>query len=140
MKKTLLYRWFGLGKFPEDVCTALQGENIRILDEGIRVVVYYHKYKGHGKYFLHRKTGFSGSIALTSNRLIAFAFSKRLVNVQLEQEEFDELDIQLDDQKNRLTMKFDVSVFDPKATGMIELRFYTEKADDIYQIIKAGRE
>ncbi len=127
MRKTLGYRFFGIGKVPPVSRAMLEDEGIEVMDEGIRVTVGYRHYKAPGKRFSHKSTRGRGSIVLTRRRLIGFAYSHRILNVQLDDPRFATLRAHLD-QPSCLAIEIDPSVFHPDQSGTVVYRFYTSKA------------
>ncbi len=72
MAKTLSYRLFGVGKVPRQLSATLQSEGILLLDEGIAGSVTYLDFRAPGRRSNWRRQWFTGAIALTRVRLIAF--------------------------------------------------------------------
>ena len=127
MSKSILARFFGVGNLPKDRRRQLEVEGLVLMDEGIRSSVTYRRYKAPWKRFWLRKNGFVGSVVLTQVRLIAFAFSKVIVNVPLEDPRFGKLRFALE-ADDRLCISFEASDFHTDRSGTIELRFRTPQA------------
>ena len=129
MAKSLLYRLVGIGGLPKNVRASLESEGVRIIEEGIRVSVNYRDFKAPGKRFTWKRRGWSGSISITSKRLIAYAGFVRLVNVAFDDPQFRKLDIVLEP-PGCLCISFDPSDFNPNQAGRIECRFFTSQAEN----------
>lgn len=131
MKKPLFYRLFKLGKLPKNI----DPNKLAIWDEGIKIVATYKDFKSTGKRFKSKKTIMVGSIMCTENRILAFAYSKPLLNLELTDERLQQVDYSKCTD-NEFNMKFDVSVFTENATGDVSYNFHTSKAKEILARIK----
>ena len=136
MEKTLLYKLFGFGKMPSEIKESLQHEGIRFLEEGIRVSVTYKNFRTPVKYHSLKKEFFPGSLALTENRVIGFAYTKRIINVGFDETKFDYLDIVLEKEK-KLAVTFDVSKFQDDMSGILTYRSSTPNALGIAEFIES---
>ncbi|HUV13386.1 MAG TPA: hypothetical protein VMY18_07060 [Acidobacteriota bacterium] len=127
MKKTLLYRLFGIGGIPKKVRPSLEAEGILICDEGIGGWMIMKNFKAPGKRFKHRMEGFSGFLALTNIRLISYAYGKRIVNVPLNHPKIAGIHCAMVN-PNKIELSFDAAVFQDDREGMITLRYNTPMA------------
>jgi hypothetical protein len=127
MATSLLYRIFGLGKVPSEARSALESEGIVLMEEGIGGSITFRNYRAPGRYSLWRKRGFAGSIVITGERFIAFAFSQRVVNVRFTDPAYQRLHVSSDDGK-RLLISFQAEDFHEDRSGAIELRYRTSRA------------
>lgn len=127
MPKTLLYKLFGIGRVPKRVRAGLEAEQILILEEGIGGSVTYRKYRARGKRFGLRRVWFTGSLAATRTRIVAFAYSRNILNVPFDHPRHGNLDIQVEP-GNVLLVAFDAQDFHPEQSGRIEFRFRAERA------------
>ena len=126
-EKTLLYRLFGWGKIPKRLRPVLEGEGIALVDEGIGGSVTMRNFRAPGRRYSWRRTWFSGSLVLTEKRFWAFAFSKPLISVPLDDDSMAQLHCGLLDNGN-LGIRFDVAAFHDGWKGTIECRFATDRA------------
>ena len=127
MRKTVLYRLFGLGRLPRNIRSELENEEIEFLDEGIRSSITFRKFKAPGKHFYWRRNWFSGSFVVTKKRVAGFAYAKKLINVPFESPLFEKLHIEATD-PHCIFVRFEASDFHADRRGTIECRFKTEKA------------
>jgi hypothetical protein len=135
MGKTLLYRLFKLGRLPQKARAYLEAENIKILDEGIGVSITYKKYRAPGKRFNWKRRWFSGSIALTSNRIVGFTYSNPVVNIAFNDPQIDKIHFGLEDSET-LLVSFEASHFHQDQAGKLEFRFSTPHAPTIMSSLK----
>src|SRR5438128_2332267 len=105
MPKSLLYRWFGVGKIPTKQMSELQLEGIVVADEGCKASVTYKNFRAPGQRSGWKRAWFTGSIALTRTRLFASWFSKSAINVPLSDERLKAMQFQVED--NGLTVIHD---------------------------------
>ena len=130
MAKSLLYRWFGVGRIPADLRAALASEGLIVFDEGVKSSVTYRDFRAPGKFFLLRRTAFVGCVALTKARLVALQNGKNAINVPLTDERLRRMNFAIDGE-GVLTISFDASLFHPDWSGAIRYRFRTEVAQDL---------
>ena len=128
MSKTLLYRWFGVGRLPKAMMPILEKEGILLLEEGIGGTITFRKFRAPGRRYGYRKNWFTGSVVVTELRFAGFAFSKPVINVPLEGPYLDKLNCSLEKEHPVLRVDFDSSDFHDDWSGMIELRFRTPMA------------
>ncbi len=121
MSKTIFYKLFGWGKIPEAMLPILQQEGIVLGEEGLSGTVYFKNFRAPGKRYSRRISWFSGSIVLTKKRLVAWSYSKPIINVLVDGDSFHALHFFLKDEKT-LAVKFDSSVFNEQWSGDIEYR------------------
>jgi hypothetical protein len=127
MAKSLLYRLFGVGKFPRQLSAALQSEGIILLDEGISASATYLDFRSPGKYSNWRRSWFTGAIALTRVRLVALQYSNTAINVPVTDERMHSMRFSVEDDAT-LVVAFDPALFHDDWSGMIEYRFRTSQA------------
>src|SRR5437899_11300139 len=97
MAKTLLYRLFGVGSVPRQLSATLQSEGIVLLDEGIAASVTYLDFRSPGKRSNWRRQWFTGTIALTLVRLVAFQYSTTAINVPVADERMGRMRFSVED-------------------------------------------
>jgi hypothetical protein len=127
MKKTLLYRLFGVGAFPKQLLPVLEQEGIVVIDQGMGGRFIAEHVNGPGKRYCHRSEGFSGCLAVTKKRVVCYTYSKRQINISVKDPEISELYVDVP-QEQKLSVSFESSIFLAGWEGVIELRFHTEKA------------
>lgn len=136
MSKTLLYKLFKIGRIPKKVRPVLEREGLRCMDEGIGGWVYMNDYRAPGKRFRHRLTGFTGFLAVTEKRVIAYTYWKPVINIPVEDPRLKALELELP-KNNALKISFESSAFDASRRGRIEVRFKTDKASLFFSLIKS---
>ena len=134
MPKSLLYRWFGLGRIPKLLNDTLHIEGIVVADEGVAASVTYRHFRAPGKYFSRKKQAFVGSIVVTNVRLVALMYSSFVVNVPFTDERIRKLQISVEG--DRLLIAFDPKLFHDNWSGTIEYRFRTNKGADLLNWIR----
>ncbi len=127
MAKSLLYHLFGLGKIPKDHRAALESEGLTLVEEGLHGSVTFRRFKAPGKRYSWRKSWFTGSVVLTRTRVIAFAFSKRIINVPFDDPRLNKLSCRAQDD-TYLCFSFDATDFNSEMSGNVEVRFTTPQA------------
>jgi hypothetical protein len=137
MAKSILYRLFGLGKFPKAMVPILEGEGIVLEDQGVSGSVTFRKFRAPGRIYSYRKSGFVGSLVLTNLRFAAFAFSKPLVNLPLEKDKLGLLELSVP-KRNKFLVRFNAGDFHEGSKGTIECRFSTELADVFLEKLKSA--
>ncbi len=84
MKKSILYRAFGIGKIPKHLLQIIEEEGIVLIDEGISGSVVFRNFRAPGRRHGYCKKWFIGSIVLTRKHILTFQFSKQIIGVPLE--------------------------------------------------------
>lgn len=79
----MLHRLFGIGKIPAAQMRALQPEGIQIAGEGVAGSLPYRNHRAPGKVFVGGRRWFVGSLAITGQRFVAYAFSRKLLAAPL---------------------------------------------------------
>jgi len=131
MKKTLLYRLFGIGKIPAQYSLAIQSEGVIISDEGIRGSTTYLNFRSPRRRSNWRKVWHTAAIVLTNVRLLGFHSSNTIIDVPFADSRFKSLKFSLED-GNTLLVAFDASLFHSEWSGNIEYRFKTEYAQELF--------
>lgn len=127
MKKTLLYRLFGLGSIPKKLRRVLEQEGIVVLDEGIGGRFVTKHVNGPGKRYRHRLEAFSGCLAVTKARVVCYTYAKRQINISVEDPGMANLYVETPGEQ-KLCLSFESSNFQEGWQGVIEFRFNTDKA------------
>lgn len=125
--KTLLYRFFGIGKIPAPLLASLEQEGILLLDEGIRGSATYTNFRSPNRISSWKRQWFTASIILTNARLAALSYSKPAINISLTDERLGALQCSLET-STTLRIGFDAALFHDDWSGMIDYRFRTPQA------------
>lgn len=138
MTKALLYRLFRLGKIPKDHRAALEAEGLALVEEGLRGSVTFRRFKAPGKQYSWRKSWFAGSVVLTRKRVVAFAFSKRIINVPFSDPRLMKLKCEVEDD-TCLCFSFDAADFNSDMSGTVEVRFTIPQAHLFAERLRSER-
>ncbi|HVE58768.1 MAG TPA: hypothetical protein VNB22_18180 [Pyrinomonadaceae bacterium] len=129
MKKTLLYRLFGIGKIPAQYSSALAAEGVILSDEGIKGTVTYLNFRAPHRYSNWKRQWYTAAIALTDARLLGFQYSSPIIDVPLTDARFRQLNFSVENDST-LLVAFDASLFHDDWSGNIEYRFQTQLAQE----------
>ena len=121
MSKTLFFKLFGWGKIPVAMLPILKEEGIVLGEQGLSGSVYYKNFRAPGKRCYRKISWITGSIVLTKIRLVAWSYSKPIINVPIDSAPFKALHFFLKDEKT-LGIRFDSSLFNEQWSGEIEYR------------------
>ena len=127
MKKTLLYRLFGMGSVPKNLRDVLDQEGVVVLDEGIGGWLVTQNLNAPGKRSRRRREGFSGWFAVTRARVICYTFQKRQINISTQDPGISHLYVDTPE-AHRLQISFESSHFHEGWQGVVEFSFRTDKA------------
>jgi len=136
MSKTLLYRLFRVGGIPKRLRPILEDEGIIVADEGIGGWLITRDFRAPGRRFRNRAEGFTGFLAITSKRVVAFAYGKPVINVPVDDPRLSGFEVRLN-HPAQLEISFEASVFRPGWQGRMVLRFDTPKARQFYSGVLA---
>ena len=136
MKKTLSYRLFRLGSVPKTLLPVLEGEGVIVLDEGMGGAFIAKHVNGPGRRYRQRAAGFSGSLVVTRQRLVCCMYSKRQIDLPVNDPRIHDIHVNLP-REERLSISFESSGLWEGWEGVIEYRFHTEKAVQFYNALIA---
>jgi hypothetical protein len=136
MKKTLLYRLFGLGKIPRQMLPMIESEGIVVADEGIGGWFITKHVNGPGRRYRNRAEGFSGCLVVTKKRILCYTYGKRQINISVDDPRVSELQVTLP-RAETLSIAFESSVFREDWRGVMEFRFNTERAQLFHDVLKS---
>lgn len=134
MRKTVLYRLFKIGGIPKKLRTLLESEEIVVSDEGIGGWAIMKDFHAPGKRFLHRREGFSGFLAITRKRVVAYTYWKPVINVPMDDPGLKAITAELVDHEC-IDLSFESADFNPGWKGRVVLRFKTPRAPEFYSVI-----
>jgi hypothetical protein len=112
----------------------LRIEGVVVSDEGIGGSVTYRDFRAPGRYSSYRKQAFIGSIVVTNIRLVGLMYSRFAVNVPFTDARIRQL--QLSQERDRLVIAFDASLFHDDWSGTIEYRYHTAQAAEIIKWVQ----
>lgn len=135
MRKSLLYRLFGLGRIPKKLRPLLDSEGVVIAEEGMGGSFIARDFKAPGKRYRRRREGFSGSLVVTKKRIICTTFARRQINISVDDPKLSSLHVERP-ARHTLSLSFEASDFHPDRRGVLEFRFKTERANEFFDILR----
>lgn len=127
MKKTILYRLFGVGSVPKKLRPVLEQEGVVVLDEGIGGWAVMKQVNGPGKRYRHRSEGFSGCLVITEKRVLCYTYGKRQINISVDDPKIANLYVDAPTEQ-KLCLSFESANFREGWQGVIVFEFATDKA------------
>ena len=109
------------------MATVLEQEGLVLQEEGLSGSVTFKNFRAPGRRHGFKRSWFVGSVAITRLRVVAFAFSRPIINLPLEPDQLKKLDCTLKDETT-LSIAFDAAVFHDDRSGSVEYRFKTDQA------------
>jgi hypothetical protein len=134
MKKTFLYRLFGLGSVPKKLLPLLKQEGIVVSDEGMSGLFLAKNVNGPRRRYRHRSEGFSGCLVVTKERVICYTYGKRQINISVKDPKIANLYVD-NSKEEKLCLSFESSDFREGWNGLIEFRFNTNKANQFREAL-----
>lgn len=134
MSKSLFFTILGLGRVPKSVLSVLKSEEIQMMDEGMKVSLITKNVKGPGKRYINRSEGGAGSLVVTKKRVSCYTFSKRQINIAVDDPKIRELFVKVIS-PDKISIKFESSVFREGWSGKMEFLFTTDKAQEFYNCL-----
>ena len=122
------------GGSPKELQSILETEGIVVADEGVSGWYVTKNFKSPGRRSKYRKEGFSGFLVITKERVLAYSFKKRQINIAVNDPKISELYADLDGSE-KITISFEASSFYDDWQGVVELRFNTPKAQDFHDAL-----
>jgi hypothetical protein len=136
MKKTLLYRLFGLGRIPRQLLPIIESEGIVVADEGIGGWLITKHVNGPGRRHRNRAEGFTGCLVVTKKRVLCYTYGKRQINISIDDPRVSELQVTLP-KAETLSIAFESSVYREEWRGVMEFRFNTERAQFFHDALRS---
>ncbi|MEM1411255.1 MAG: hypothetical protein AAGH19_02775 [Pseudomonadota bacterium] len=137
MKKSILYRWFGLGAVPKSVRPTLESEGIVVLDEGMSGRLVMKDVDGPAKRYRQRTERFLGSLVVTQQRILCHTFRKRQLSIAAGDERLRQLFVDLLAQ-NRLSLSFESGNFRQGWRGVMTFEFSTDQAPRFLDALRSA--
>ena len=124
---TWLHRITGLGGLPRSVRRLARSEGVREIAEGVRGSMTTRNFRAPGRANNFRREGFLGSVVITGQRLMAYSWRRRQINIGLDDPALAALEVSVP-RPGILLLAFDAGAFQPDWSGRVEFRFHTERA------------
>jgi hypothetical protein len=136
LRKTFVFRLFGIGKLPRKYRPIVEDEGVVLMDEGVPGWLITRNVHGPGKRARYRAEGFSGCLVLTQKRLLGFSYWKRQINIGLDDPRMAKLHVAMP-RDDVLSISFEAAEFRPGWQGVFEFRFRTDQARGFQQALVA---
>ena len=130
-------RLFGSGRLPPDGARLIEADPSALIAEALVGSITLVNFRAPGRYSLWRRRWFLGSLAVAKDRLVAYRYGKRLVNVPWDDPRVRQITFSVPE-PGCLSLAYDASLFQPAWTGSIEIRFTTADAERALTAIEAG--
>ena len=135
MAKTLLYRFFKVGRLPVSLEPKISKEKVLDRQEGMPALIHYHDFEAQGKKFHSKIVKAVGAFCLTEWGIYSSIF--RSVAIQFSWADPRVKEIQFEVKKKYLSMSFEASVFDPSAKGKVDYQYKCKNPEEVLAKIKA---
>lgn len=112
----------------------MENEGLVFAEEKVRITVVYHRLKAPGRNNRHKRETVWGSLAISKERLVGYAFKKRIIHLPFHSREASCVKFSCVNQKV-LIIAFDPALFNPKQSGSMEIRYHFSRALEAYKII-----
>ncbi len=136
MGKTWLYRLFKIGSIPAGLRTKLEQERLLLCDEGIGGTITYQNFRAPGRAYAWKQSWFSGAVATTNVRFVAFAYGRQIINVPWDDPRRKQLGVSCETSE-RLLIAFDPAIFHDDWSGIVEVRLATAYAPQLHARLTA---
>lgn len=137
MRKTLLYRLFGVGRVGSELRRELEDEEIVALDEGIGGWIIERNLRSPSRISFYRVRSFTGFLALTHERIRLYAYGRPQINLPLADPRLSDLHVGLPD-PGRIVISLDYGLFREGWRGTAEFRLRTDSASRYYEALLAA--
>lgn len=138
MTPSIFFLLFRLGRIPPSVRREFDREGVIFAGEGLSGRLWMRDVRGPGSRFVRRYTGFVGSVVVTRKRLVASVFSRRLVNVALDDPKLSGIAVARS-KPGWIAFRLEMADFQPGWSGEVEVRYRLDKAAALAEtLIRAG--
>jgi hypothetical protein len=129
-------RLFGSGRLPADGYRQIEPDRDPYIVESVVVSVTYRNFRAPRRYSSWKRQWFLGSLAVSKQRVVGYAYRGRLVNVPFDDPRIREIQWSVE-QPHGLLLAFDASLFQPAWSGELEMRFMTEDVGTLLSLIES---
>lgn len=130
-------RLFGSGRLPPEGASLIAADPNPLIAESLVCSITFVNFRAPGRYSAWRRQWFLGSLAVAKDRLVAYRYRRRLVNVPWDDPRIRQIKFSVP-QPSCLSLAYDARLFQPTWSGTMELRFATADAERILNAIEAG--
>ncbi len=127
MSKTFFYRLFRMGRLPRQERERLAAEGLECLVEGIPITIAWRRFRQVGHRIHAHQQNATGAVAITRERLLVYAFSKRVLDIHLSDPTTDRVTIGCPN-PDTLSIRLEAGDFNPDACGQITYWLMTAEA------------
>ncbi len=131
-----LRKWTSLGKFPQEADDFANQSNVIIAADQLPGSITYRNFRAPGRWSNWKRRWFLGSIAVLQDRLIAYQWSNRLINIPFTDQRIHSIQL-VDESLDKLAIIFDAKLFHADWSGTIECRFSDVDAPAMKEAILA---
>ena len=136
--KTLTHRLFGRGRIPMPYRTQLESEGLVAMDEGIRSVLHNPVLKTPTLRSAGYWRIFTGAIALSQKRLMAFEGARKIIDLPLADPRLRQMRFEVAG-PDRLRVVFDPALFHDDWSGVMDFTFRTPLAASFSTALTAAQ-
>ncbi len=119
---------------PAKTRSYLEEESLLFVAEKVRITIVYFRLKAPGRSFRNKREVVWGSLGVSNKRIVGYAFRKKIIHLPFEEKNIKSINFSVVDNKV-LVIAFDPSIFNPKQSGSMEIRYHFEEARMAYNII-----
>ncbi len=134
--KRLFKRLAKPGMMPEAIRKELEADGIKFFWESITVTVVFRNFRAPGRRHGYKTTWARGSLGISKRYIAGFVFSRPIVHIPFSEPAFKSLTFEAKMGKY-LSISFDTSIFNPKHSGQMELRFHVPDPDLVANYLRA---
>lgn len=130
-----LFRFSSLGKFPDEAFDLLRPEAVEKVYERVGASITLIDFRSRRQICAWKRNWFVGSLALASDRLVAFRWNTRLINLKFDDPRCRRVSFDAPGD-GRLHIKHDAGLFHSDWSGLIEYRFRLRDATTLAAEVK----
>lgn len=141
MSKSIFYRLFRAGAIPKNVRARLAQEAVLLQEEGVCGSLTFRDFRAPGRVHRLKVQRFAGSLVLTRQHLLAFAWSMPVIGLSWQDAKIRALNGTVES-GNTLCLSYDAALFNRDWSGIIEVRYRTSMAAAVLENLRryAGAE
>lgn len=135
MAKTLLYRFFKVGRLPKTLDPKISKEKVLNRQEGMPALIHYHNFEASGKSFQNKIIKVVGAVCLTDWGIYASIFKTVAIQFSWVDPRIKQINFTV--KKKYLSISFEASIFDPSAKGKVDYQYKCKNPEEVLAIIKS---
>lgn len=134
MSKSIFYLVFRAGAVPKEARTQVAQEGLLLQEEGVCGSLTFRNFRAPGRVHALKVQRFAGSIVLTRQHLLAFAWSMPVIGLPWKDARIRALNVSVEAGK-ALCLAYDAALFNKDWSGDIEIRYRTSMAKTLLENI-----